>query len=193
MDIKEVKKHAEAVCYEYEMFRVACVTATRPQEIPGSAVEQERTRRAMLECMLLHARNLYDFLANDKPARYKDDLLAEHFIDGYNPRPNAMEYVRKNRERIHKLLAHISKTRPSIDRIWRLDLFWKEITAAWEHFRAELERTNSDYHQIFAVQTNAIKFRLPDKRITVTNEAITTATTEQFEAFIPKGPIQGET
>ena len=188
METKDVKKHAETLCYEYEMFRVACHTAIRLEGTRRPSVEQEWTRRAMLECTLLHARNLYDFLTNNNPSGKEDNLLAKDIIEDYEPRPMAMKHVRRNRRRIHKLLAHVSKSRPNLDRIWRLDLFMKELTVEWAHFRAVLERKHPAFHQIFVDQTNAIEFRLPDAGIPVLPIESTTETTEEVEI-----PVKGRT
>jgi hypothetical protein len=69
-------------------------------------------KNMIIESFLIHARNLIDFLyppATSKP----DDILSTDYNDNWSEK--IPEYFKKERERIHKRLAHISRRRNSLD------------------------------------------------------------------------------
>jgi hypothetical protein len=89
---------------------------------------------AVLECFLLHARVLAEFLSRDEGRR--DDVLAVHFAETPWVPPEKREYLRENEGRIHKSLAHLSYKRIENERHkdWHHHEIYDEISEMWEHF-----------------------------------------------------------
>jgi hypothetical protein len=87
-----------------------------------------------LESFLIHARNVCDFLGG---RGQKDDILAKDFI-GRTPRVR-LTYIRKNKKRIHRRIAHLSCSRPRLKREWATGLMIREIDSAMHVFVERLK------------------------------------------------------
>ena len=101
-----------------------------------------------LESLLLHTRVLREFFyywefRNDKINRQKpDDVIAEDFIpDWTSHRPPIGQYLRENKERLDKSLAHLSTLRVQYkrtDKRWDIASLRRELLPVIETYRRVL-------------------------------------------------------
>lgn len=97
---------AEHVTYEAKMFFYA-VDRLRP----GGSFRDDPERFAAVESFLIHQRNLTDFFAG--PYR-KDDAAAIDFCTAWDREGEvevSLEWLKAQRESIHKWVAHVTATR----------------------------------------------------------------------------------
>ena len=105
---------------------------------------------AILESFLLHARNIRDFLCNDG-SRHPDDVFASQFVQSSDTwkknRPPLGSYLAQNRDRLNKMLAHISDDRLGYMAApkWQVATIFNELIAIWRAFVAALPPERSDW------------------------------------------------
>ncbi|MFC6238033.1 hypothetical protein [Longivirga aurantiaca] len=74
--------------------------------------DDENDRVAYLECELLHARALEEFLVVTRRRPRDDDMLRTHFAPEWTPSPDdAVSRLGERRETINKYLAHLTWAR----------------------------------------------------------------------------------
>ena len=125
---------APKVKYEWDMFRWM---ASRIQNEYQSSPQENRN--LLMEDFLLHARVLRDFfVATPK----QDDVSATHFFDDpslwQQTAKELCSYLRANRVRLNKKLAHLTYSRLTEDEKWDFEAIRKEIFVAWESFLSNL-------------------------------------------------------
>ena len=121
-----LKSAAATIVYEFQMLLVG-------HQVMRSGPTPEENNLA-LEAFLVHARNLLEFFAT---SGYPDSILAKDFVSQM-PRI-AMPYLRSNRKRLHRRLAHPSYSRPRLGRGWELDRLVWEVGTAMGAFLERLE------------------------------------------------------
>lgn len=76
------------------------------------SAEDGYEHNAYLECMLLHARALDEFLVMTRDKPYKDNMLRTDFGDEWEPHPiEAVQRLKERRSLINKHLAHLTWAR----------------------------------------------------------------------------------
>ena len=122
------------VQYELDEFRSAIQAIPSLNHLRGSGRRSEWNRA--LESALLHFRNLRDFFFKlGKP--HRDDVFAEHYVKRWRPKPEAVFDTTK--ERIDKLLAHLSLGRLQLSREWpELDEMQEAIERGASQFKQSL-------------------------------------------------------
>src|SRR5262245_33972504 len=110
----------------------------------GHTSGERREMSDRLESLLLHTRVLREFFyywefRNDKAKRQKpDDVIAEDYIpDWTSHRPPIGPYLRENKERLDKSLAHLSTLRVQYKRLekrWDIAALRRELLPAIETF-----------------------------------------------------------
>ena len=124
-----LRSAAKAVHYEWLMAHVAMGQMAQAKRVGDKALEN-----STLESFLIHARNIRDFFrffCSDN-----DDVLARDYL-GRTPRVK-MPYIRKNRRRLNKRIAHLSYSRPRLSRGWQTGRMLKEIDGAMMTFQSRL-------------------------------------------------------
>lgn len=92
------------IAYEVDM---CAVSAVRMQ-----AAEDPCARNAYLECTLLHARTLEEFLVLAHERSRPDDMLRTDFAPEWTPRPSkAVTRLKARRDTVNKHLAHLTWAR----------------------------------------------------------------------------------
>lgn len=147
---------ARQINYEFEMFDFLFGQLNRAfQEsadrfLPGNittlgkvAIEisvDERTRFALLESFLLHARVLRDFFYNDRPR--DDDIIANHFVSDWKlHRPLELPYLFAHKLHLDKALSHLSMKRLAYERglkKWHITAIHSEVKELIELFLGRL-------------------------------------------------------
>jgi hypothetical protein len=89
-----------------------------------------------LEAFLLHARNLRECFRND--SHQPDDILLSDYVTRM-PRI-AMPYLRRNRRRLNRRLAHASYSRQRLTPRWDTKVILSEILAALKAFLIRLDK-----------------------------------------------------
>ncbi len=120
----------EAFKYELEMFSYA-------EEQLSNA--QGDLRNAMIECALLHARNLLDFFTGNQPMMAKIDessIRAGHFVEGNIWwKSSKLSHLQKRKKDINKALSHLTYDRIGAEYNWNdLSKFREEVEAAYSEF-----------------------------------------------------------
>ena len=115
--------------YELEMFYYA-------EEQVSSA--RDGLRKPMIECALLHARNLLDFFTGGQTVIGKMDkksIRAGHFIrENTWWKSDKLPYLQKQKKGINKALSHLTYDRIGAEYEWDLAKFKDEIEAAYTEF-----------------------------------------------------------
>lgn len=92
------------IAYEVEMCAVSGVRML--------TVEDWHERNAYLECTLLHARALEEFLVLTPGRRRPDDMLRTDFAPEWTPHPSeAVARLKARRDTVNKHLAHLTWAR----------------------------------------------------------------------------------
>ena len=136
---KSAKEIAPKVKYEWDMF--ICVANRITVECEQRTADQF-TKNILLEVFLLHARVLHDFLV--KPPSECDDVLAFHFFDDASTwntvlsSYNFCPYLSKSRKRLNKKLAHLTFSRLTEDKCWKINAIRDEVSYAWHTFSKTL-------------------------------------------------------
>ena len=114
----------EAFKYELGMFRLAITRRSNEQNKQDKFISN-----ALLECALLHARNLLEFFTG-KISHKNDNIIASHFVD----KPPKLPYLESLRNDINKRLSHLTYTRVKAGKEWDLPKISDEIEAAHAEF-----------------------------------------------------------
>ena len=128
--IHALRSAAQALHYEWNTAHTSLVLMSLAKRNSDQVL-----MNASLESFLIHARNICDFF--DVRGR-QDDILAKDFL-GRTPRAR-LTYIRKNKVRIHKRIAHLSYSRPRLKRGWASALMMKEIDGAMRVFIGRLKQ-----------------------------------------------------
>ena len=144
-DLRATRGIAQKVCYERSMLDWCAQQIRLEKALPKS---DDAKSNLVLEGFLLHARVLRDFLVKKNPKL--DDVLAEHFLEEPLPYLGPLPYLEEHRERLNKLLAHLTYTRREYEKRWDVAKIHTEIDRAWREFLDVLpEKTR----QWFALST----------------------------------------
>ena len=141
---RDAKEIAPKVEYDWDMFVYFSERIKREY-----LAADKRTKNLLLEGFLLHARILYDFLVKS-PCR-EDDVSATHFFDDASEwctvRSDFCPYLRENKTRLNKKLAHLTYSRLTEEEEWEDGTIFDEIFRAWHTF---LEKLPEDRREWFA-------------------------------------------
>ena len=104
-------------------------------------IPEEKGKRLILEALLLHFRNMLDFLFGE--AKQPDDVHAsDFFTDASKWKPSRPDWLDEYRRRCNKLLAHLTYSRLNYSRrgemVWKLEDKLQRIHEVWEEFLAKL-------------------------------------------------------
>jgi hypothetical protein len=150
---QRAKEIVPKILYEVDMLEYACakladLNEKQPLHQPSSIdIPPDRlyTSNVLLECFLIHARNLYDFLTED-PQR--DDVSALHFFDDPAPwqsaRTTLCPYMRNEKTRLQGLLAHLTYRRLDYEqdgqKDWSFAQMLTELNEAWRRFQSSVTK-----------------------------------------------------
>src|SRR3990167_6235337 len=134
---------AKHIRYEADMFQFTYAANQPPRRPPEDSI--------MLECFLLHWRNLWDFFLEPKK---NNDVIASDYIATWEPGRPSPDF----KARVHKQLAHISKDRlvPREFRPEEVDMMREQIATLWTEF---YEQLTSDEEQAWF--TNDLEHKFP--------------------------------
>jgi hypothetical protein len=131
---------AEDVFYEWDMFRWSFGKLREHGYSVGTGRINDQETSATLESFLLHTRTLRDFLCDDKK-KWTDDVLAHDFFketpgQWTKARPPLGPYLSQNKERLNKMLAHISYARLGFKAQdeWDIGAVLHELDVIWKAF-----------------------------------------------------------
>ena len=145
---------AAKVAYEMRMFRhgydkLAQLQVDMGNILPGDVMprvgtgistEQVRDASTLVESFLIHARVLRDFFCRGRLKT--DDVIAGDFVSGWTQPPASdYSYIRAQKDRLDKALAHLTTTRVRYDsegKKWDVATIRREIEPIIERFLAEL-------------------------------------------------------
>ncbi len=134
----DIERIAPAVKYEWDMFEWLSHKIERRIKREWQNVDKP-TRNMLLEDFLLHARILRDFFVGEPR---NDDVSARHFFDDHSAwveeAKELCPYTRENKTRIDKKLAHLTYTRPILDKDWDFLAIRTDIYDAWDKFLSSL-------------------------------------------------------
>jgi hypothetical protein len=116
----------EAFKYEMEIF---CYAEGHLSNAQGNL------RKAMIECALLHARNLLDFFTGNQPMTGRMDeksIRAGHFIkENTWWKSDKLSYLQQRKKDINKSLSHLTYDRIGTEYEWNLAKIKDEIKASY--------------------------------------------------------------
>jgi hypothetical protein len=122
-------------------------------------------RNAMLESFLIHARTLIEFFYPTKLTKAKKGIYAARYIGNWDQiRPR--NPLNKEKEMMHKWLAHISQARykKTEKPEWKIRHIYEELELLMKLFRENLKK---DGEQIVIKE-----IKLPDECICASGEAL---------------------
>ncbi len=130
---EELRTASDFVYYEYsmiiDMFQAFCN--------PQSYNCDDSIRNAILESFLIHARNIIEFMYNDKNSR-KDDIAANDFTyktkNWKEIRLPQSDFLNEQYKRAHKKLAHLTYYRQEDTGGWNLSKIKYEIDCCFKIF-----------------------------------------------------------
>jgi len=162
MNQEERKKALDALYYEIWMFNESLALSNY---IQIHALKCTAMKNVILESFLLHARNLIDFLENNRIR--SDDLTCVDFnnrnqqqIDPISPRlqPNI-------KQKINKHLSHLTKTRVNEKPEWNLEKIRSSINQALINFFDQIsesyfptkgDRDKEDFLKILQQESDSV-------------------------------------
>lgn len=102
---------------------------------------------AVLDSLLIHARNLHDFFC--RQATRKGDVTVGHLlpVQHANWHPSGMDTLATSIDSINKLFTHLTYERIDRDVSWHANRLREEIDAAFEQFLALLPESERDFWQ----------------------------------------------
>ena len=124
-----LRSAAEALQYEWWMTHV-----TMGQMAHAKKAGDQALVNSALESFLIHVRNISDFFRVRR--REEDDVLARDYL-GRTPRVK-LPYIRKNKKRLHRRIAHLSYSRSRLGRGWQTERMQKETDGAMKVFQDNL-------------------------------------------------------
>ncbi len=109
------------------MLNQAAARCTKPTGDEG--LETHVLNTMAIECFLIHFRNLRDFLYPDADsADNRDNVIARDYDSGWLKTDSDWKPCSRNeRNRINKLLAHISYSRRHLDHSWPIQAMWQQM------------------------------------------------------------------
>lgn len=134
----------ETIEYEINMLRFAHIQINR-----AAQSDDLRDHRfwMMIECFLLHYRNLIQFLSPS--GKWKDDLSLENDFGEQVNEAKRIEIeliiaplIKKYSKQISKYLAHCTRLRHELDRDWQVNEMYAELLPAI-HLFSELKNDKS--------------------------------------------------
>ena len=114
------------------------IQAKQLYEQSGSGDQSQRN--AYLESMLIHVRNLCEFLACAEQARNDTAICSDFGFPAQEPLDRA------EIRRIHKRLAHPSYSRDSLDEEWDLELILKRLAKPCADFADQVLDEKVPFH-----------------------------------------------
>ena len=128
--------------YEYWMFKegIRWLVSLRRSTLASNQVSVN----AALEVMLIHARNLLEFFT---VGGRSNDIKMRDFL-AFPPRI-ALPYLRKNRKRINRKLAHPSYSNSRMSSSWSFREIESEIDSAMQSFLDRLKRDEPRLRKLF--------------------------------------------
>jgi len=127
-----LKGGARVISYEYWMLKEAL--RYWQKDCAGQPTRSASRCNMAIEAALIHARNLLAFFS---AGGHKDDVKATDFI---TPVPRiALPYLRRNKKRMNKKLAHPSYAGKRMGASWNGKLIEEELDSAFRVFLARLE------------------------------------------------------
>ena len=136
-------KMARHIQYEADMFQFTFEATQSPRPWPQDSI--------MLECFLLHWRNLWYFFLEPPP---KDDVIASDYIASWKADRPSPDF----KTRVHTLLAHITKDRLGQKEFssQEVGVMHGQIATLWTEF---YEQLTSDEERAWF--TNDLKHKFP--------------------------------
>jgi len=135
---------AEVVTYEYWMFKEGLRWLASLKGV--SSAPSQAAMNAAIEVTLIHARNLLDFFAaGGRP----NDVKMHDFLS-FPPRI-ALPYLRKNRKRMNRKLAHPSYSNSRMSSSWDFAAIEAEIDKAIARFVKRLARDEPKLRRLFPI------------------------------------------
>lgn len=141
---RPLRSAVHTIAYELRSLRDARQRWIVLNKLASRGAVDQAQQRLVLECILLHARNLRDFFIGTKRS---DDILALDFL-GRRPRTR-LRYLRSRRRAIDKLLSHPSYKRPRFKKNWDVDRLCSEIESAWANFISRLAEKDPSARSAF--------------------------------------------
>lgn len=126
--------------YEWGMFHATA------QRIPSARDDVERN--ALVEAFLVHFRILRDFVYPQELAwtKYLDDAIAFDYDASWTAVATDWKECSPNeKQRVDKLLAHLSYTRPTLGHQWPIPDMVKAIDAAFKSFITALPNNKQQW------------------------------------------------
>lgn len=123
-------KTSELDIFYYEVFMLNKILSITPHD--------QIERNAVIECFLIHARNLIDFLENKR--MHGDDLTCIDFIDEKKKKIDAIEIKLANdyKEKINKHLSHMTKQRVGEKIMWDMEYLRNQLNNEIKQFLKKL-------------------------------------------------------
>lgn len=143
---------ATQVCYELQM----AVRASR--QLP--ACEGQLDRNVYLEAMLLHSRNMIEFLCGrptGTPGRSQwkpRDIRPADFLEDWNPPPEPVERLHVQLDLIDKHLSHLSWERTKDQREWTPAVI-DDLATLFDAFVASME--GRPHHGTFLMARDGLR------------------------------------
>jgi hypothetical protein len=141
----DAKQIAWNVGYEMWIFSEAV------REYSPALRDSERFRHnLLLECVLLHARVIYEFLFTPYNKKYPEDVRAVRLFDDpeqWKPDKSQLcPYLTDNLDRINRSLQHLSYDRIAFGRNpWDIHRVAAEIHTAWNFFLRQLPQDQMEW------------------------------------------------
>jgi hypothetical protein len=111
--------------YEALMMKEAAARCVKPQG--GATLDESVSYNMAIESFLIHFRNVRDFLYPDDNVR-ADDVIAFDYDPGWTKTgKDWQECSKSERDRVNKLLAHISYSRDILDHNWLTGIMRQRI------------------------------------------------------------------
>lgn len=125
------QSNLKEMAYEHISYEIEMLNFSLDKLIKGGLNILERN--AFLEDLLLHSRNIIDFLYLDEPNHSDDTLALDFFIDAepyLRQRPPISESLINLKKRANKEINHLTYARLEVTsegKIWQTASLWKEI------------------------------------------------------------------
>ncbi len=145
MDPTNLKETAPRIVYEIKMLRDTSFSLRTSSLVRSNTL----LRRVFLESTLLHARSLLEFFTKQRCDKgvSKYDVLAQDYSNGWLP-AQPPEYLLENRQRLNRMLAHLSYKRNQLirtNRRWDIPKISAEIEGLWSDFYSHLSLEKAEW------------------------------------------------
>jgi len=107
-----------------------------------------------IECFLVHFRNLRDFLYPDADtADNRDNVIARDYHSGWLKTDRDWKPCSRNeRNRVNKLLAHISYSRGDLDHGWPIKAMWQQMMQGLAEFIRSLPAEGQEWFKAWGLK-----------------------------------------